>query len=240
MRLDKFLCIQTSAARSEAKQILKAGRVCLNGSVEKRPECKIDENKDQITLDGKILSYRQFYYYLLHKPAGCITATKDGRDKTVMDLLLDAPGKDLSPVGRLDKDTEGLLLITNDGNLNHRLLSPKKHVPKTYYVEAAKELTDLDLCKLSEGLDIGDEKLTLPATACLCKNENHNPDSKAALKLTITEGRFHQVKRMLQALDNEVLYLRRLSMGPLVLTEDLLPGTYRELTEEELKELGIV
>ena len=167
---------------------------------------------------------------LKRKPQGVVSATIDNLDKTVLDLLKDAPGKDLFPVGRLDKDTEGLLLITNDGALSHRLLSPKKHVPKTYYVETKSPCTESMKTALEEGVDIGEEKLTLPAKV--------NVLDECHIELTITEGKFHQVKRMLKAVDNEVIYLKRLSMGTLVLDENLKLGEYRPLTKEELQKLN--
>jgi 16S rRNA pseudouridine516 synthase len=162
-----------------------------------------------------------------------VTATKDNHDKTVMDLLSDVSGKDLFPVGRLDKDTEGLLLITNDGELSHRLLSPKKHVAKTYYVECGGQITDEDIEKLEKGVDIGDDKPTLPAKVELLTQN----DGSYTMKLTITEGRFHQVKRMVQAVRGEVDYLKRLSMGTLLLDENLQKGQYRSLTEQEIIDL---
>lgn len=230
IRLDKFLCETGAGSRSEVKLLVKKGRVTVNGAVEKAPERKVDEQSDQIALDGQPLSYEKFVYYMLHKPAGVVTATRDSHEKTVMDLLKDAPGKDLFPVGRLDKDTEGLLLITNDGALSHRLLSPARHVDKTYLVKSAAAVTDGMRAALEGGVDIGDEKPTLPAKTELTK--------EGVLLLTITEGRFHQVKRMLSAVGNEVVYLKRLSMGPLMLDESLLKGEYRALTEEEKAALG--
>lgn len=168
---------------------------------------------------------------MLNKPQGVVSATEDKRDKTVLDLIVSKKRKDLFPVGRLDKDTEGLLLITNDGELAHNLLSPKKHVDKTYYVELAKPVTDTTLAALEQGVDIGEESLTLPAkTAALSAD-------RKSLQLTIREGKFHQVKRMFHAVENEVVFLKRLSMGSLSLDETLKPGEYRVLTEEEIARL---
>ena len=168
---------------------------------------------------------------MLHKPSGVITATRDNHDKTVMDLLPKELAADFFPVGRLDKDTEGFLLITNDGELSHRLLSPKKHVAKTYYVECNGILTSEKILQLEQGLDIGDDKPTLPAVVEVIQEL----DSSYIIRLTITEGRFHQVKRMIQAIDGEVTYLKRLSMGGLTLDETLEKGIYRELTPEEVE-----
>ena len=169
------------------------------------------------------------HYYMLNKPQGVVSATMDNHDKTVLDLLKDAPGKDLFPVGRLDKDTEGLLLITNDGELSHNLLSPKKHVDKTYLVETRELVTSEMVQRLEQGVDIGEEKLTLPAKVKILEDKK--------IELTITEGKFHQVKRMLKAVENEVVYLKRLTMGSLVLDEKLALGEYRCLTEEEVSKL---
>ena len=231
IRLDKFLCETGAGSRSDVKLLIKKGRVTVNGTAVKAPELKVDEHSDRVALDGNLLSYEKYVYYMLHKPAGCVTATRDKHEKTVMELLKDAPGKDLFPVGRLDKDTEGLLLITNDGALSHRLLSPAKHVDKTYLVRTADAVTEEMLCRLEEGVNIGDEKPTLPAKAVLTKEGD--------LLLTITEGRFHQVKRMLFAVGNEVVYLKRLSMGALTLDGRLSKGEYRALTEEEKTALGV-
>ena len=231
IRLDKFLCEAGAGSRSEVKLLIKKGRVTINGAVAKAPETKVDEKNDQVALDAQPLSYEKFVYYTLHKPAGVVTATRDNHEKTVMELLKDAPGKDLFPAGRLDKDTEGLLLITNDGALSHRLLSPAKHVDKTYLVRTKAPVTDEMRRRLEEGVDIGDEKPTLPAKTELTED--------GGLLLTVTEGRFHQVKRMLSAVGNEVVYLKRLSMGPLVLDGALSKGEYRALTPEEKAALGI-
>ncbi len=231
IRLDKFLCEAGAGSRSEVKLLIKKGRVTINGAVAKAPETKVDEKNDQVALDAQPLSYEKFVYYMLHKPAGVVTATRDNHEKTVMELLKDAPGKDLFPAGRLDKDTEGLLLITNDGALSHRLLSPAKHVDKTYLVRTKAPVTDEMRRRLEEGVDIGDEKPTLPAKTELTED--------GRLLLTVTEGRFHQVKRMLSAVGNEVVYLKRLSMGPLVLDGALSKGEYRALTPEEKAALGI-
>lgn len=229
MRLDKFLCETAGLSRSEAKQYIKQGKICLNGQIIKTADCKISETADTVTYNGKPLVFANHHYYLLNKPAGVITATEDKQQRTVMDLLTDIPVKNLFPVGRLDKDTEGLLLITDNGLLAHRLLAPGKHVEKTYFVRIKAPLTDTHIAQLSEGIDIGDAKPALPAKVkILSQNE---------ILLTICEGRFHQVKRMLQAVGNEVLYLKRQSMGPLTLPENLPNGAFRPLTEEEISKL---
>lgn len=226
IRLDKFLCEMEIGTRSQVKDIVKKGMVLVDGEVIKKADYKFDETAAKVCVNGKELSYQKFYYYMLNKPQGVISATTDNHDKTVLDLLKDAPGKDLFPVGRLDKDTEGLLLITNDGELSHNLLSPKKHVDKTYLVETKELVTEEMILKLEQGVDIGEEKLTLPAKV------NQLEDKK--IELTITEGKFHQVKRMLKAVENEVVYLKRLSMGSLKLDKKLPLGEYRSLTEGEI------
>lgn len=226
MRLDKFLCDTAGFTRTEAKNAVKKGQIAVNGQVQKAADFKVKENTDTVTFQGKPLSYAAFHYYMLHKPAGVITATEDKKESTVMDILREEKVKNLFPVGRLDKDTEGLLLITDDGELAHNLLSPKKHVDKEYLVKVRDSISEEDCRKLSEGVDIGDEKPTAPAKV--------ERVAEKEILLTIREGRFHQVKRMLQAVGNEVLYLKRLSMGRLRLPEDLEKGAYRPLSEEEL------
>ena len=215
--------------RSQVKELVKKGMVSVNGEVIKKADYKFDESNAKVCVKDKEVSYQKFYYYMLHKPAGVVSATVDNYDKTVLDILKDAPGKDLFPVGRLDKDTEGLLLITNDGELSHNLLSPKKHVDKTYFVETREVITKEMADALEKGVDIGEDKPTMPAKVEILNDRN--------MKLTIKEGKFHQVKRMLKAVENEVVYLKRLSMGSLSLDEKLALGEYRSLTDEELEDL---
>lgn len=232
MRLDKFLTELGIGTRSEVKKILKTGQVTVNGIPVKKPEEKIDETKDVVAYQGKVLSYEQFEYYMFHKPAGCVTAVSDAQHKTVMDYMKNLTRKDLNPVGRLDIDTEGLLLITNDGMLSHELLSPAKHVPKTYYAKIEGMVTEEDVNLFKEGVDIGEKKLTKPAELRILVS-----DMISEIELTISEGKFHQVKRMFEAVDKKVVYLKRISMGSLVLDEDLKLGEYRSLTENEIKAL---
>lgn len=231
MRLDKFLADLQIGTRSQVKEFIKKGLVTVNSETITKADFKINELADYITCKGIVLTYQKYRYFLLHKPAGVVTATKDNHEQTVMDLLPKELSKDFFPVGRLDKDTEGFLLITNDGELSHRLLSPKKHVSKTYYVECHGSLTEAKLRQLEQGVDIGDDKPTLPAAVEVI---HHNEDSYV-IHLTITEGRFHQVKRMIHAIDGEVTYLKRLSMGGLSLEESLAKGSYRELSLEEVE-----
>ena len=231
IRLDKFLADMGLGTRSEVKKEIHKGQVRVNGIPERSPEYKLDIQKDLVEVNGRQISYAQQEYYMLNKPAGVVSATEDKKDMTVLDLIQEKQRKDLFPVGRLDKDTEGLLLITNDGLLAHQLLSPEKHVKKTYFVTVENPVSPEDIKILEEGVDIGEEKRTLPAEiSCLSPEKN-------SLCLTIKEGKFHQIKRMFQAVDNKVLYLKRLSMGSLTLDETLAPGEYRPLTKEEIERL---
>lgn len=236
MRLDKFLCETGFGTRSQVKEMLKKGQVTVNGVAAKKPEQKIDEHKDRITCQGKKASYEKYVYYMLHKPAGVVSATEDKREKTVLDLLKSEDRRDgIFPVGRLDKDTEGFLLLTDDGDLAHRLLSPRKHVDKTYYAKIAGSVTEAHIERFREGLDIGDEKKTLPAMLEILASKTETSE----IRITIHEGRFHQVKRMFEAVGCKVTYLKRLSMGAVALDETLAPGDYRPLNEKERELLGI-
>lgn len=233
MRLDKFLTEQGLGSRSQVKQLLKKGGITVNDIPCKTPDMKINEKQDIVKYHGQPLAYQQFHYYMLNKPSGVVSATNDNVSDTVLSLLKGVPTKGLFPVGRLDKDTEGLLLITDDGQLSHNLLSPAKHVDKTYFARIDGMVTDEDIQHFQQGIDIGDEKLTKPARLQILHTSDETPISEVLL--TITEGRFHQVKRMFQALDKRVLYLKRISMGNLQLDEELLPGEFRELTDIEIQ-----
>ena len=236
MRIDKFLANQDIGSRSQVKQYIKKGMISVNGIVCKSPEQKIDENADQISYNGKVIGYQKHHYYMLNKPSGCVSATNDNLHITVLDLLkASVPVKNLFPVGRLDIDTEGLLLITDDGELSHNLLSPSKHVAKTYFARIDGLATEEHIKAFKEGLDIGDDKPTKPGTLVI-KNTDLGTQTSEIL-LTITEGRYHQVKRSFEALGMKVIYLKRLSMGSLTLDEALAPGEFRELTEDELQTL---
>ncbi len=229
MRLEKFLVKCNIGSRTEVKTYIKKGFVKIGEETAIKPETDIDEINDEVFFKGEKLCYKEFVYIILNKPADVVTATTDNHDKTVMDLINPLPKKDLSPVGRLDKDTTGLLLITNNGELSHNLLSPKKHVDKTYLVKPDHEISKEDLKSLENGVDIGDNKPTLPAKVTL------NDDG--TLLLTIHEGRFHQVKRMLEAVGNKVIALKRVSFGGLYLPDDLKEGDWRELTEDEIQKI---
>lgn len=227
-RLDKLLSNVGIGTRTEVKQAIKKGLVQVNGEIVKSPELKILENRDEVCYQGSPVCLKKNRYYMLYKPAGYVSATADPVGKTVLDLL-DIPNKrDLFPVGRLDKDTEGLLLITDDGALAHRLLSPKKHVDKTYYAKIDGRIFEEDVVKFREGLDIGEKKNTLPARLKILQS---GPVSE--VEVTVWEGKYHQVKRMFEAVGKKVVYLKRLSMGMLELDDKLRPGEFRELTDRE-------
>ncbi|NLC18438.1 MAG: rRNA pseudouridine synthase [Clostridiales bacterium] len=229
LRLDKFLADMGIGTRSEVKQYIRKGRIKINDQICKTPEYKLSPQTDAVFLDDRRIEYNKFIYIMLNKPRCVVSASNDGRSQTVIDLLGEKGRKDLFPVGRLDKDTEGLLLITNDGDLAHRLLSPKKLVDKIYYVRVAGRLTDEDKTAFREGIDIGDDKPTLPADLSVLAS-----GEISEAQVCIREGRYHQIKRMFEALGKKVIYLKRLSMGPLILDEDLPCGSFRELTEQEI------
>ncbi len=235
IRLDKFLSEMSGWTRSEVKKIVRTGSVTVDGNEVKKPETKIDEKLSIVRVDGRQIKYNKYEYYMLNKPKGFVSATTDREHKTVVDIISSSEKKDLFPVGRLDIDTEGLLLITNDGELAHRLLSPKNHVEKTYYVEVSGILDDVDVDAVEEGLDIGEEKKTIPAKMEILKTDIQNNISSCYL--TIHEGKFHQVKRMMKKLGKTVTYLKRVSMGSLILDSKLKKGNYRKLTEQEIIEL---
>lgn len=226
MRLDKFLCEMELGTRSQVKNWIKQGCITVNGSVVTDADRKVDESKDLIVFKGQTLRYQKYVYYMLNKPRGTVSATEDNTAPAVVSLLGDDYRKDIFPVGRLDKDTTGLLLLTNDGDLAHRLLSPRRHVDKTYRVEIKHPLSEAQIKSLEQGLDIGEDKITLPACVEIIEDK--------CILLTIQEGKYHQIKRMLEAVDNEVLRLTRTAFGGLALDEKLAPGNYRELTPEEL------
>lgn len=220
-------------SRKEVKKLLKSGAVKVDGMTIKDAKQHVDPEQQTVTVYGEEVEYREFIYLMMNKPPGILSATEDDRQETVVDILQEedqvfAP----FPVGRLDKDTEGLLLLTNDGQLAHRLLSPKKHVPKTYFAIIEGEVTEDDIVAFKQGVTLEDGYHTKPGDLEIVKS---GPISE--IKLTITEGKFHQVKRMFEAVDKRVTYLKRLTMADLVLDETLELGEYRELTEEELEGL---
>ncbi|ANX13266.1 16S rRNA pseudouridine(516) synthase [Fictibacillus arsenicus] len=235
MRIDKWLSNIGFGSRKEVKQLLKSGAVTLNGTVIKDPKTQADPDKDYVLVHGEEAVYKEFIYLMMNKPQGVISATEDSRHETVIDLLeLEDQGFEPFPVGRLDKDTEGLLILTNDGQLSHTLLSPKKHVPKTYFAKINGSIPENTYEKFKEGVVLEDGYQTQPAKLQIVKDSM----DESEIFLTITEGKFHQVKRMFEAVDRKVTYLQRVQMGNLKLDETLPLGTYRELTEEELSLLS--
>ena len=274
IRLDKYLSNMTGESRSIIKSEIKKGNVIVNGSTVLKAENKIDEIKDEVIYKGESVAYSKYAYYMFNKPAGCVSATTDNTCKTVIDYLKNEQVSGLFPVGRLDKDTEGLLIITNDGELAHKLLSPKKHVAKKYYARIKGNLPTNVEKRFEDGLDIGDEKKTLPARIEVLQNAKTtestdkltgktdnmtgNTDNitdvvisdrsdalhdegpalfDSEVYVMITEGRYHQVKRMFKAVGCEVTYLERKSMGGLELDDTLRRGEYRKLTAEEINTL---
>ena len=264
MRLDRFLAEMNQGSRSELKEWIRRGRVLVNGQPETRPERKILTETDEVFLGGRRIFYTDLEYYMLHKPAGVLSAAEDKKRSTVLDLIEEKKRKDLFPVGRLDLNTEGLLLITNDGGLAHRLLSPKSHVDKVYYALCAGQLPEDAKDRLQKGLVLPDGLACLPAKLVRLTKEDRGGfgdliewetikdrvrmqrkklgeplflegEQMEEVLLTIREGKFHQVKRMMEAVGCPVLYLKRLSMGTLRLDASLKPGEYRPLDTEELE-----
>ena len=233
MRLDKFLCDMGKGTRSQVKDGIRKGHAVVDGVVCRRPETQIA--KQTVIYEGQPVSYTALEYYLLYKPAGVVSATEDKREPTVLDLILDKKRKDLFPVGRLDKDTEGLLLITNDGQLAHSLLSPKKHVDKVYYARVEGLVKPEHVELFQKGFAFGEETPALPARLEIL--QAYPQEEASEIRLTLHEGRFHQVKRMMAAIGCPVTYLKRLSMGPLTLDASMKPGDYRPLTKAEIERL---
>lgn len=252
MRIDKYLADCSIGTRSEVKKYIKNKQITVNGELISKPETKVEEGIDVVCYRGKEVRYEKYVYYLFHKPAGCVTAKQDNLHKTVMDYFPEDIPKDVAPVGRLDLDTEGLLLLTNDGALTHHLLSPTHHIPKTYFAILDKEVPAVAVEQFKNGVDIGDDNPCLPAELDILSQEEINKllnateyssnkelntmDNVYGATLTLHEGRFHQVKRMFEAVGCTVVYLKRLSMGSLVLG-DLAKGEYQKLTEKEIEKI---
>ncbi len=233
MRLDKFLSNSGKGSRKEIKQILKEGTVTVNGTVIKDAAYKVDEINDKILIENLPIIYKPFVYLMLNKPSGYVSAVYDKKLPVVTDLVpCEYAHYEVFPVGRLDIDTEGLLILTNDGGLCHRLLSPKSHVDKTYFVRCEKELKKSDIQLFKDGVTLDDGYKTMSASL------NIDPDRANECLLTIQEGKFHQVKRMMEAIDNKVVYLKRVKMGSLPLDEALPLGKIRELTNDEIDSLN--
>ena len=231
MRLDKYLADMNAGTRSELKRDIRKGLVTVDGSIVKDPGRNVDPATDTVYHRGRKIEYETYVYYMLNKPAGVISATDDKKMQTVVDLLPEERRRDIFPVGRLDKDTEGLLLITNNGELAHRLLSPKYHVDKKYFARIRGRVTDEDVRAFARGIPLEDFTC-MPADLVIKKS-----DETSEITVTIREGKFHQIKRMFEAVDKEVIYLKRLEMGSLILDSELAPGEFRRLTEEELRNL---
>ena len=235
MRLDKFLVACAVGSRTEVKNLLKAGRVTVNGKKEKSAKLQINEEKDEIRFDGQVLEYEEFVYYMMNKPQGVISATEDSIHRTVLDLLDDiARTKEVFPVGRLDIDTHGLLLLTNDGKLAHALLSPKRHVDKTYLAQVKGIMTQEDVDAFAKGIPLKDFTCQPARLELVSVDPEKN---QSLVRVTIAEGKFHQVKRMVAYCGKEVVDLQRFTMGTLILDENLKRGEWRRLTKEELEEL---
>jgi 16S rRNA pseudouridine516 synthase len=237
-RLDKILAHSGFGTRSEIKLLVKRNIVTVNGKTVKDSGLQVNATKDQISVDGVPVHFQAQTYLMMNKPQGVISATEDTRERTVLDLL--NPPFDhlpLFPVGRLDKDTEGLLLLTDDGKLAHNLLSPKKHVAKTYYAEVTGLVDQADQAAFKQGVELDDGYITMPAQLVILVSGDPALLKESKIELTIMEGKFHQVKRMFLAVGKTVTFLKRISMGSLKLDEYLAPGEYRELTEDELQQL---
>lgn len=241
MRIDKLLCELNIGSRSEVKSLLRKGLITVNGEIITQPDTKVDEKSVVIAYKGTEYRYRPFVYYMMNKPAGVVSATQDSVSNTVLDVLTDnlkesygddlsgIPIRDIFPVGRLDKDTVGLLILTNDGQLSHNLLSPKKHVEKRYFVKTDHPISQEKANALMHGVAISEHEITREAIVELLAEKE--------CVIAITEGKFHQVKRMFQAVGLKVVYLKRISMGNLTLDETLPEGKVRELTQEEVYHL---
>lgn len=228
MRLDNFLTKALNITRSEASKVIKSKQIKVNDDIITKKDIYIDEQKDIIQFNNQIITYKEFIYIMLNKPKGYLSATKDGKEKTVIDLI--DIKRDIFPVGRLDKDTEGLLLLTNNGKYAHFLTSPNHHVEKKYYVELEKNIDEKDILLFCNGLEIKDGKDELYIT----KKAKLDLITNNSCYVYITEGKFHQIKRMFEKLDNKVTYLKRVQFGEIKLDEKLELGQYRELTDEEI------
>lgn len=228
MRLDKYLSNHGVGSRKEVKVLIKKKQITINGTVAKKSDIKINPDSDIIMVHQKMIKYEPFVYLMLNKPAGVVSSTQD-KDMTVIDLITGYEHYDLHPVGRLDKDTEGLLIITNDGQFSHEVLSPKKHVNKTYYARIDGVVTEATVSQFAEGLILDDGYHTMPGELTIINSGNISE-----IELVIQEGKFHQVKRMFEAVQMKVLYLKRIKMGSLALDDKLALGQYRKLNENEI------
>lgn len=237
IRLDKYLADMQIGTRKEVKELIKKGRITVNNEKSVSSDTKIDTDRDIIMMDSEIITYSEFEYYMLNKPAGVVSASNDPKNKTVINLIK-SKRKDLFPVGRLDKDTEGLLLVTNDGELAHFLLAPKSHVDKTYYAVVKGLMGENEINRFKDGLVVDNELTALPAQLEITGYDNVKDES--SVEVTIHEGKFHQIKRMFEAVGSSVLYLKRISFGPLKLDNSLSKGQYRLLTDREIQQLKML
>lgn len=233
-RLDKILANSGYGSRKDVKKLIKSGLIEIDGEKVKSSNVQVDINKNKITIKSEPLIYKKYIYLMMNKPDGVVSATFDNFDETVVDLLEEYHASfNPFPVGRLDKDTVGLLILTNDGELSHRMISPKWHVDKVYYAEINKAVDDNDIKAFEEGIEIDDGYKCMPAKLNILSADSNG----SRVMVTIQEGKFHQVKRMFLARNKEVVYLKRVSFGPIQLDESIEEGAYRELTEEELRVL---
>lgn len=231
MRIDKFLSNMGIATRSESSKAARQGLILVNGVAVKKADVHIDPEIDIVVYCGRKIEYRKYTYILMNKPDGVVSATEDGKDKTVIDLLpVELQKLNLFPCGRLDKHTLGLVMLTDDGDLAHRLLSPKHHVKKKYYFESKFPINEEEISYLEKGAVLEDGYVTKPAEIELFED-------KSSGHITLIEGKYHQIKRMLEAVNNKITYLERITFGPLVLDENLARGQWRFLTENEIKKL---
>lgn len=230
MRLDKILAHMGYGSRKDVRSLIRKGHVSVNSKITRNNGLHVNTEQDVIEVNGEIVHYRKHIYIMLNKPQGVISATEDARDQTVIDLLpANLQHFEPFPVGRLDKDTEGLLLLTNDGQLAHRLTSPRRGIEKTYYAKISGEVTDADVKAFQCGVTLDDGYVTKPGQLSILKSDNISE-----IELTITEGKYHQVKRMFLAVNHEVIYLKRIRMGDIELDDQLELGSFRELNDEEL------
>lgn len=230
MRLDKILAHMGYGSRKDVRSLIRKGHVSVNSKITRNNGLQVNAEQDVIEVNGEIVHYRKHIYIMLNKPQGVISATEDARDQTVIDLLpANLQHFEPFPVGRLDKDTEGLLLLTNDGQLAHRLTSPRRGIEKTYYAKISGEVTDADVKAFQCGVTLDDGYVTKPGQLSILKSDNISE-----IELTITEGKYHQVKRMFLAVNHEVIYLKRIRMGDIELDDQLELGSFRELNDEEL------
>lgn len=236
LRIDKFLHDMNIGTRTQIRKLIRDGQISVNGEAVRSGRVKIDPDQDEVQLSGEVIQYQKHFYFIVNKPIGVLTATEDRKQKTVMDLFNKTDRRsDLFPVGRLDKNTEGLLLITNNGEIGHRLLSPEHHVDKVYEATVTGQIKDSAAAEFADGLTLKDGTRLKPAG--LKVKEYSNLEKTTTLEVTISEGKYHQVRRMFGALGERVLRLRRVRFGPLELDVGLLPGHYRALTDEEIVNL---